>query len=131
MIADQSAVRLDLWLWAARFFKTRSLAKEAIERGRVEIDGIAVKPATLVHVGERLTIRRGDERVELEITALSNRRGSAVVAQTLYRETEASRSEREAQREARRLSSTHLEHPQKRPDKQARRALIDWKEGSR
>lgn len=131
MTADQSTIRLDIWLWAARFFKTRSLVKEAIARGRVEVNETAAKPAKLVHVGDQLNIRRGDERMGIEVIALDNKRGSATVAQAMYRETEASRAAREAQRDLRRIAGSGFEHPQKRPGKHERRELIDWKEGGR
>src|SRR4249920_407125 len=90
------SVRLDLWLWAARFFKTRSLAKQAIESGKIELDGQDVKPSRALRIGDALRVRRGDELFEIEVLALSDKRGSASVAQTLYRESEQSRARREA-----------------------------------
>ncbi len=131
MSSERESARLDIWLWSARFFKTRALAKEAVERGRVMVNDAPAKPARLLHVDDRLSIQRGDERIEIGVVALANKRGSAAIAQALYSETEASVTAREAQRDARRLSGEYLEHPQKRPDKQARRALIDWKERGR
>src|SRR6185503_12302594 len=89
-------VRLDLWLWAARFFKTRSLAKQAIESGKVELAGQIAKPSRALRVGEAMQVRRGLELFEIEVLALSNQRGPASVAQTLYRESEASIARREA-----------------------------------
>lgn len=120
-ISPTTDTRADAWLWAARFFKTRSLAKQAIEGGRVEVNDAACKPAKALHVGDRLKISRGEERLEVELLLLSDRRGPASVAQTLYRETDASRAAREAAREQHRLVGTH--GPLKRPDKQARREL--------
>jgi ribosome-associated heat shock protein Hsp15 len=87
--------RIDKWLFAARFFKTRSLAAEAIERGRITLNGLRVKPAKVVTVGDMLTIRINNFQYEIEILGLSNKRGSATQAQQLYNETEESRKQRE------------------------------------
>src|SRR5580698_1476104 len=84
-------VRLDAWLWAARFFKTRPLAKQAIEAGKVEVDAHAGKPATMLRAGEMLRIVRGPEQFEIIVLGLSAQRGPASAAQALYRETDASR----------------------------------------
>lgn len=125
MLADPgpAEVRADVWLWAARFFKTRSLARQAIEAGRVEVNDAACKPARALHVGDRLHIGRDRERLEVSVLALSARRGPASDAQRLYHETDASRAAREALREQRRLSGAAFDHPPHRPDKQARREL--------
>jgi ribosome-associated heat shock protein Hsp15 len=117
------SVRLDLWLWAARFFKTRSLAKQAIEAGRVEVGGQAVKPSRGVKVGEMLSVRRGDERFEIEVLGLSGKRGSAPVAQALYAESPESIAARAAEREKRRLEATGYRAPLTKPDKRARRLI--------
>ncbi len=113
--------RADVWLWAARFFKTRSLARQAIDGGRVDVNEMGCKPAKTLRVGDRLKISRGEERLEVELLVLSDKRGPASVAQTLYRETDASRVAREAAREQHRLVGAS--GPLKRPDKQARREL--------
>lgn len=113
--------RVDVWLWAARFFKTRSLAKQAIDGGHVSINDAGCKPARTLRVDDRLKIARGEERLEVVVLALSDRRGPASVAQALYRETEPSRAAREAARELHRLVGAGA--PPKRPDKQARRDL--------
>lgn len=113
--------RADVWLWAARFFRTRSLAKQAIDGGRIDVNDAGCKPAKALRVGDRLKIGRGEERLEVEVLALSDRRGPAGVAQALYRETAASRVAREAAREQHRLVGAS--GPVKRPDKQARREL--------
>src|SRR5258708_6749349 len=84
-------VRMDKWLWAARFFKTRALAARACELGRIESNGQPAKPAREVHVGDRLQVKNDSGDFQLEVLALSEMRGPAAVAQTLYRETEASR----------------------------------------
>ena len=117
------SVRLDLWLWAARFFKTRSLAKQAIEAGRVEVGGQAVKPSRGVKVGEKLSVRRGDERFEVEVLGLSDKRGSAPVAQALYVESPESVAARAAEREKKRLEATGYRAPLTKPDKRARRLI--------
>ncbi|KZC18623.1 MULTISPECIES: RNA-binding S4 domain-containing protein [Rhodanobacter] len=116
-----NGVRVDVWLWAARFFKTRSLARQAIDGGRIDVNGAGCKPAKTLHAGDRLRISRGEERLEVGVLALSERRGPASVAQALYAETEASRVAREAVREQHRLVGAS--GPPKRPDKQARREL--------
>jgi ribosome-associated heat shock protein Hsp15 len=123
-----AGVRADVWLWAARFFKTRSLAKQAIDGGKVDVNGAGCKPAKLLHAGDRLQISRGEERMEVVVQALSERRGPAPVAQTLYRETEASVALREAARVQRKLGASGLLRPPTRPDKQARRLIQKFKD---
>ena len=114
-------VRVDVWLWAARFFKTRSLAKQAIDGGKIDLNDAGCKPAKQLRTGDRLKIGRGEERLEVEVLALSDKRGPASVAQTLFRETETSRVAREAAREQRQLVGAA--GPAKRPDKLDRREL--------
>ena len=114
---------LDKWLWAARFRKTRSAAKQAIEAGRVEIDGAACKPSRTLHVGDRLRVTRGEESFEIEVLGLSERRGSAAIAQALYRESEASRAAREVARGQRRAERAGYQPPAGKPDKRARRLI--------
>ena len=116
-------VRLDLWLWAARFFKTRSLAKQAIESGKVEVTGQAAKASRALRVGEALQVRRGLELFEIEVLALSEQRGPASVAQTLYRESDVSIARREAEREKRRMEANGYRAPASKPDKRARRLI--------
>lgn len=122
--ANAPGVRLDLWLWAARFFKTRALAKKAIEGGKVEVNQVAGKPSKAVHAGDRVNIVRGEERFEIEIVALGDQRGSAAVAQALYRETESSRNARLEASERRRLERSGYAKPPTKPDKRARRLII-------
>jgi ribosome-associated heat shock protein Hsp15 len=114
-------LRADQWLWAARFYKTRSLAKQAIDGGKIEVNDAGCKPAKALHVGDMLRISRGEERLEVEVLGLSDKRGPASVAQTLYRETETSRVAREAVLQQRQLIGAS--GPLKRPDKHARRDL--------
>ncbi|SFB99991.1 ribosome-associated heat shock protein Hsp15 [Marinospirillum celere] len=120
-------VRLDKWLWAARFFKTRSLAKTAVENGKVEYDGQRPKVSRLVEVGALLKITQGWDVKEIEVLALSNQRGPASVAQQLYRETEQSLEKRAQETEKRRLSGAVLQAPQHRPDKKSRRQIQRFK----
>ena len=125
--AAPTELRTDVWLWAARFFKTRSLAKQAIAGGKIDVNDGGCKPAKLLRAGDVLRIVRGEERLEVIVLALSDRRGPASAAQTLYRESEASRQAREAQREQHRLLGMHA--PAQRPDKHARRELRRLKSG--
>ena len=119
--AETAAIRLDVWLWAARFFRTRSLAKQAIEAGKVTLNDAPGKPSKAVHVGDRLRIRRGEEVFGVDVAALSGQRGPAAAAQTLYRETDESRAARDALREQRRIEGAALAKPATKPDKRARR----------
>lgn len=122
---EQEDVRLDRWLWAARFFKTRGLAQEAIAGGHVHLNGQRAKAARGVRPGDRLDISRGTERFEIEIIALAARRGPAATARALYQETAASVAAREAARQLRRdLAGSRP--PATRPDKRARRRIISF-----
>ena len=125
---EAASVRADVWLWAARFFKTRSLAKHAIDGGKVDVNGTGCKPAKALHVGDRLQIGRGEERLEVTVLALSERRGPAPEAQALYRETEASVAAREAARAQRKLGAAGLLRPPSRPDKRSRRQIQQFKD---
>lgn len=115
------SVRIDKWLWAARFFKTRSMAQAAVKGGHVEINGRGCKPARSVVVGDRLTITRGEIAFEVEIQGLSERRGPAPEARALYDETDQSIEKRARQAEQRRLGSNA--GPDRRPDKRERRRI--------
>ena len=116
-------VRLDLWLWAARFFRTRSLAKQAVAGGKVEVDGQRAKPSRTLRGGEALRVERAGESFEVAVLGLSDVRGPASVAQKLYAETEASRAQREAQRALRSAERAGYSPPETRPDKRARRLI--------
>jgi ribosome-associated heat shock protein Hsp15 len=118
-----ASVRLDLWLWAARFFKTRSLAKQAAEGGKVDVGGERAKPSRSVQAGDALRIVRGEEVFEVEVLATAGKRGSATVAQALYRESDASRMAREAKRAEARAARAGYQAPQGKPDKRARRLI--------
>ncbi|MDR3419455.1 MAG: RNA-binding S4 domain-containing protein [Nevskia sp.] len=122
-VEAQEAVRLDVWLWASRFFKTRALAKQAIEGGKVKVGGAAGKPSKLLRVGDRLEITRGQDRYEIDVVALRAQRGPASVAQQCYRETESGRAAREAAAEQRRFAATGYTRPATKPDRRARRLI--------
>jgi ribosome-associated heat shock protein Hsp15 len=119
----EEKLRIDKWLWAARFFKTRSLASRAVSGGHVQLNGGRIKPSRAVQEGDRLQIRRGEEQFTVDILELSARRGPATVARTLYRETEQSVILRAAAREQRRLLKAPAVRPQGRPDKRDRRKI--------
>ena len=121
--ATNPGVRLDIWLWAARFFRTRSLARQAIDNGKIDVDGQRAKPARQVHVGDRLKILRGEEAFEVQVHTLSDTRGPASVAQQLYAESESSRARREAERASRAAQRAGYKAPQGKPDKRARRLI--------
>ena len=123
-----SGVRIDRWLWAARFFKTRSLAKAAVEGGKVHLESSRVKPSKEVQVGQQLEIRRGDTFQVVIIETLSEQRGSATVAQTLYTETPESIEQREVRKSVRLMERAGLNIPSSKPDKKNRRALAQLKD---
>ena len=118
----KSKVRIDKWLWAARFFKTRSLAKSAIEAGKVQLSGQKVKVSREVAPGDVLRIRQGWDEREVTVIATSEQRRAAPIAQTLYQETEASVERRTRAAEARKAAGT-LARPSQRPGKHERKAL--------
>jgi len=119
-------VRIDKWLWAARFFKTRSLASQAVAGGKVHVNGGRVKPAKSVAVGDQLRIQRGEVEFVVVVQALADKRGPAAQAQTLYEETETSRESREADREQRRLLAAERAAPSGRPTKRDRRLIRNF-----
>lgn len=121
------SVRLDKWLWAARFFKTRALAREAIQAGKVSYNGQRSKPSKTVEIDALITIPRGYDRIEVVVQVLSEQRRGAPEAQTLYEETPASISKREENAAARKANALYNPHPQGRPDKKQRRDLIKFK----
>ena len=116
-------MRLDKWLWAARFFKTRSLAQQAVSGGRVQLNGGRTKPAHEVKSGDTVDVRVGDWRWEVVVKALSERRGPAEEARKLYDETDASRAERERRHDLRRWGTEPAAELKGRPTKRDRRLL--------
>jgi len=120
-------VRLDKWLWAARFFKTRSLATQEIGKGRIQVNGQCAKPSRDVHVGDRIEVRQGQVVRTVLVRALSAVRGPAPVAQALYEETAESIARREeAARRQREAPEPALAIEQGRPTKRDRRQLAEW-----
>jgi len=116
-------VRIDKWLWAARFFKTRSLASHACELGRIESNGLTAKPSREIHIGDHLRIKNDSGDFQVEVLALAEIRGPAAVAQKLYRETDASREAR-LKLEQERKASPHFEALREgKPSKRDRREL--------
>jgi ribosome-associated heat shock protein Hsp15 len=125
------AVRIDKWLWAARFFKTRGLAATAVAGGKVHLNGERVKSAKVVHVGDVVDITRGAGRWTVTVTGLADKRGSAAVAQALYDESSASRVRREQHALERRFARAPGDDLGARPTKQARRRLDALRRGRR
>jgi len=116
-------VRIDKWLWAARFFKTRALASTAVNGGKVHLDGQRIKPSRAVKINDVYEIHRGFDRLQVVVNQLSSRRGPASVAQTLYTETEKSIATREKEAEQRKLSRLQQPHLDHRPTKKERRKI--------
>ena len=122
-----TSVRMDIWLWAARFFKTRALAKKACELGRVQSQGQIAKPARDVHVGDRLKVTTEAGEFEIDVLGLSEMRGPAAVAQTLYRETDNGREARLKAAEERKANMEFAPAPIGRPTKRDRRRIIQFR----
>jgi ribosome-associated heat shock protein Hsp15 len=136
MPANTDRVRLDKWLWAARFYKTRALAAEAADRGRIDVNGLPAKPARELHAGDTLVLRQdGGLKRTLVIRALSAQRGPAPVAQALYEETAESLAERQRIAEARRLAPEPAQaieqgRPTKRDRRELERSQVQWQRWS-
>lgn len=124
-MSDALAVRLDVWLWAARFYKTRTLCKAAIEGGQVRVDGETVKPAKTVAVGMRLRIKQGTTLREVAVLGLSDARRGAPEAQQLYAETPESLARREQEQLARAAADGFVDTG--KPSKKFRRAVVEFK----
>ena len=125
-----SSTRLDKWLWAARFFKTRSLAKAAIDGGKVQLDGKRVKVSKEITVGACLRIRQGRDEKDIEVVALSNQRRGAPEAELLYQESAESIQRREQESAARKAAGGMIDRPLQRPTKKQRRQIHRFKEDS-
>ena len=122
-------VRADKWLWAARFFKTRAQASRACDLGRVQSNGVRTKPARAIRAGDRLRIENEGGIFEVDVLLVSEMRGPAAVAQTLYRETEASRQERLKAAAERKAMEQSFPLPARRPTKRDRRRIIQFRRG--
>lgn len=126
---ELNSVRVDKWLWAARFFKTRSLATDAVEGGRVLVNGLKAKPSKEIRSGDRIEVTIGDMKWELMVEGLSEKRGPAPEARKLYHETETSMAQRERVMENRRLHVEPSLEIHGRPTKRDRRLMERWKRG--
>ncbi len=125
---ELAKVRIDKWLWAARFFKTRNLAKQAIDGGKVHCDGHRIKPSKEIPVGVRLTIRQGWDEKEVQVVALSDQRRGAPEAELLYKETQDSLARREEAASQRKLLRGTGLAPERRPTKKQRRQIHRFRE---
>jgi ribosome-associated heat shock protein Hsp15 len=130
MSEPQARVRIDRWLWAARFYKTRSLATEAVNGGKVEVNGERAKAARLIRVGDAVKVRQPPFEWQLLVRGLAERRGSAAVAQGLYEETAESRGTRQRVQEQLRVVQPLFVYEEKgRPTKKDRRMIDRWDKG--
>ena len=132
MTAEQhrQPVRIDKWLWAARFFKTRALAAKACDIGRIRSNEIEAKPAREVRTGDMLRIRNEGGEFHVQVLAVSDIRGPAAVAQTLYRETDESKERRLREAAERKAMQEFAPLPERRPTKRDRRRIIQFRRGS-
>jgi ribosome-associated heat shock protein Hsp15 len=126
---NTNSVRIDKWLWAARFFKTRAQASKACDLGRIHSNEVEAKPAKDVRVGDVLRIRNEGGEFHVEVLQLSDIRGPAAVAQTLYRETEASKEQRLREAAERKAMQQYAPLPERRPSKRDRRRIIQFRSG--
>ncbi|MCG3722672.1 ribosome-associated heat shock protein Hsp15 [Vibrio cincinnatiensis] len=126
MSSPSPVIRLDKWLWAARFYKTRSVARNMVDGGKVHYNGQRSKPSKIVEIGATITLRQGNEEKTIIVEQLSEQRRGAPEAQTLYRETNESIAKRERQALVRKLNA-HNPSPERRPDKKQRRDLLKFK----
>jgi len=124
-----TGVRIDKWLWAARFFKTRALASKACELGRIQSHGVQAKAAREVHLGDKLHVKNEGGEFEIDVLALSEMRGPAAVAQSLYSETEDSKALRLKVAEERKAMQQYAPLPERRPSKRDRRRIIQFRSG--
>jgi len=123
-MAEEEKIRIDKWLWAARFFKTRSLAAQAVSGGKIHVNGARIKPARMVQTGDELRIRRGEVEFTVLVQRVTDKRRPAREAQLLYTETEASLQQRKEMQEQKRLEAAgRMYGPMKRPDKRDRRQI--------
>lgn len=120
-------VRLDKWLWAARFYKTRAMAREMIEGGKVHYNGQRSKPGKVVELNAELTLRQGNDERTVVVAGITAQRRPASEAQQLYRETDASIEKREKMAQALKMNALTMPHPDRRPDKKERRDLMKFK----
>jgi|TARA_R110002096_G_scaffold112101_1_gene244385 ribosome-associated heat shock protein Hsp15 len=125
---ESKSVRLDKWLWAARFYKTRSLARDAVQSGKVQYNGQRSKPGKIVELGATIKVPQGYDFKDVLVVQLKEQRLGAPLAQLMYKETQASETLRASNAEARKLSIFHSPKPDHRPDKKQRRQIIQFKQ---
>lgn len=121
------SVRLDKWLWAARFFKSRKIATEAISGGKVHLNGVRVKPSRMVKVDDQLDITRENYKYLITVLGLNDKRRPASEAQLLYEESEESIRSREQEQQLRKMNSASVRQPDKKPNKKERRQIDKWR----
>ncbi|MGB7802128.1 ribosome-associated heat shock protein Hsp15 [Buttiauxella sp.] len=126
---SSEGVRLDKWLWAARFYKTRALAREMVEGGKVHYNGQRSKPSKIVELNAMLTLRQGNDEKTVKVLAITEQRRPATDASQLYEETAESITKREKVALARKMNALTMPHPDRRPDKKERRDLMKFKHG--
>ena len=126
---DENGVRLDKWLWATRFYKTRALAREMVEGGKVHYNGQRSKPSKLVEINAEIRLRQGNDEKTVVVLSLTSQRKGASEAQKMYQETAESITKREQIAQARKLNALTMPHPDRRPDKKERRHLMRFKHG--
>ena len=126
-LSSENKIRLDVWLWAARFFKTRSLCKQAIVGGKVAVNGQTAKASRQISAGDEIIISRGQEKMTVEVLQLAEKRGPASFAVQLYAETKASQTERERQAEIRRINQAAVTPSIVKPNKKQRRQIHRFK----
>lgn len=124
---SKAGVRIDKWLWAARFYKTRSIARQMVDGGKVEYEGVRAKPSRNVEVGARIKLLQGFTRKEVIVKGISDVRGPASVAVTLYEETPESIARREEEARLNKLAALINPHPETKPNKKERRELDSLK----
>jgi ribosome-associated heat shock protein Hsp15 len=126
----KGSVRIDKWLWAARFFKTRALAAKACDLGRIRSNEVEAKPARVIHVGDMLRVKNEGGEFHIEVLGITDIRGPAAVAQALYRETEESKERRQREAAERKAMQEYAPLPERRPTKRDRRRIIQFRRSS-
>ncbi|WP_019000713.1 ribosome-associated heat shock protein Hsp15 [Succinimonas amylolytica] len=124
---NSEQVRLDKWLWAARFYRTRSIARDMIDGGKVHYNGAHVKPCRIVEIGAKISLRQGFNELDIIVRGISDVRRQPSLAHLLYEETSESKIKRERNSELHRLNALLAPHPDDKPNKKERRALISFK----
>lgn len=127
---EQASIRLDKWLWAARFYKTRTIAREMIDGGKVHYNGQRTKPSKVVELGAEISLRQGTEQKTVVVCLLNSQRRSASDAELMYQETDSSLKKREEFKVMKKMGA-FMPHPDRKPNKKERRDLINFKQRDR